>query len=110
MIKIALLLLFLLAPATVSAAGITVTPEMRRAMQEKMIQECLQKDGELTKKGYTKAQAAAICKCSMQQTAALLNSQTVGYILANGAMPPDMQRKAVSATSGCIKTVTSPVK
>jgi len=108
--RIVLVLLALLMPAAALAAGITVTPEMRRVMAEKMTQECLQKEGEFLKKGYTRTQTAAICKCSMQQTAALLNSQTVGYILANGAMPPDMQRKAASATAGCIKTVTAPVK
>uniref|UniRef100_I2Q4A6 Uncharacterized protein n=1 Tax=Desulfovibrio sp. U5L TaxID=596152 RepID=I2Q4A6_9BACT len=103
------LLLALLASAPALAAGITVTPEMRQAMARKMTEDCLRNDGELLNKGYTKVQAAAICKCAMQQTAALLNSQTVAYIMANGAMPADMQRKAVSATNGCIKTITNPV-
>ncbi len=105
----ALFVLSLLLPSATQAAGVNVTPEMRQNMAAKMTQQCIQNDAELLKKGYTKAQAVAICKCAMQQTAALLNSRTVDYILANGSMPPDMQRKAVSATNGCIKTITSPV-
>lgn len=106
--KTFVLLLALLGPATAFAAGgITITPEMRQALQAKMHQECLAKEGEFAKQGYTKAQIAAICKCSTQQTAALLNSQTVGYILEHGAMPAEMQRKVASATTGCIKSSTA---
>lgn len=94
-----------LAPlSAVAAAGIAMTPEMRQALQTRMHQECLAKEGEFARQGYTKAQTAAICKCSTQQTAALFNSQTVAYILEHGAMPADMQRKVSSATAGCIKS------
>jgi hypothetical protein len=109
---IGLLLLALFTSAPALAAGITVTPEMRRTMEEKMLRECLQKEGEFLKKGYSRTQTHAICRCATQQTAALLNSRTVSYILANGTMPADMQRKVASATAGCIRTVTRtmPVK
>ena len=101
------LLAALFAPATAFAAGgITMTPEMRQTLQTKMHEECLAKEGDFARQGYTKAQTAAICKCSTQQTAALFNSQTVSYILTHGAMPADMQRKVSSATAGCIKSST----
>lgn len=103
--KTLLLLAALLAPATALAAGaMAVTPQMRQALQAKMHEECLAKEGEFLRQGYTKAQTAAICKCSTQQTAALMNSQTVAYILEHGAMPAEMQRKVASATNGCIRT------
>lgn len=87
-----------------AAGGVAVTPEMRRAMQGSIEQDCLKKEAEFTRQGYTKAQVAAICRCAAQQTSALLNSQTVSHILAHGAMPEDMQRKVASATGGCIKS------
>ena len=87
-----------------AAEGIAVTPQMRQAMQAKMHTQCLAKEGEFARQGYTKPQIAAICKCSTQQTAALLNSQTVNYILAHGPMPAEMERKVASATAGCIKS------
>lgn len=101
--------LFGMAPAAL-AAKITVTPEMRQALTQKLTAQCLTQEAEFMKKGYTRAQADAICKCAMQQTGALLNSRTVEYILSHGAMPEDMQRKAASATEGCIRTVTHPRK
>ena len=87
-----------------AAGGVAVTPEMRRAMQGKIEQDCLKKEAEFAKQGYSKAQVAAICRCAAQQTSALLNSQTVSHILTHGAMPEDMQRKVASATGGCIKS------
>ncbi|MHC1790176.1 hypothetical protein [Solidesulfovibrio sp.] len=107
MLQMLVLLAALLGPAAAWAAGaVTVTPEMRQALRTKMHAECLAKEGEFTRQGYTKAQTAAICKCSTQQTAALLNSQTVNYILTHGTMPAEMQRKVASATAGCIKSST----
>ena len=98
--KTLLLLAALLAPAPVLAAGaMTVTPQMRQALQDQMLRQCLAKEGEFAGQGYPKAQTAAICKCSTQQTAALMNSQTVAYILEHGAMPAEMQRKVASATN-----------
>ena len=87
-----------------AAGGVAVTPEMRRAMQGSIEQDCLKKEAEFLAKGYSKAQVAAICRCAAQQTSALLNSQTVSHILTHGAMPEDMQRKVASATGGCIKS------
>lgn len=87
-----------------AAGGVAVTPEMRRAMQGSFEQDCLKKEAEFARQGYTKAQVAAICRCAAQQTSALLNSQTVSHILTHGAMPEDMQRKVASATGGCIKS------
>ena len=87
-----------------AAGGVAVTPEMRRAMQGRIEQDCLKKEAEFTRQGYSKAQVAAICRCAAQQTSALLNSQTVSHILTHGAMPEDMQRKVASATGGCIKS------
>jgi hypothetical protein len=103
--KTFVLLLVLGLPAVAQAAGgVTVTPQMRQAMQARMHEECLAKEGEFARQGYSKAQIAAICKCSTQQTAALLNSQTVNHILTTGAMPAEMQRKVASATAGCIRS------
>jgi uncharacterized protein (DUF2141 family) len=87
-----------------AAEGVAVTPEMRRAMQGSIEQDCLKKEAEFARQGYSKAQVAAICRCAAQQTSALLNSQTVSHILSHGAMPEDMQRKVASATGGCIKS------
>jgi len=87
-----------------AAGGVAVTPEMRRAMQGRIEQDCLTKEAEFTRQGYSKAQVEAICRCAAQQTSALLNSQTVSHILAHGTMPEDMQRKVASATGGCIKS------
>ena len=103
-LHIALLAALLGPVAAVWAGGMTVTPEMRQTLQTRMLQECLAKEGEFARMGYSKAQTAAICKCSAQQTSALFNSQTVPYILEHGAMPADMQRKVSSATAGCIKS------
>ena len=77
---------------------------MRRAMQGSIEQDCLKKEAEFSRQGYSKAQVAAICRCAAQQTSALLNSQTVSHILTHGAMPEEMQRKVASATGGCIKS------
>ena len=87
-----------------AADGVAVTPEMRRAMQGKIEQDCLNKEAEFARQGYSKVQVAAICRCAAQQTSALLNSQTVSHILTHGTMPEDMQRKVASATGGCIKS------
>ncbi|WP_428566295.1 MAG: hypothetical protein ACP59X_06065 [Solidesulfovibrio sp. DCME] len=95
-------------PGLAGAAGVQVTPQMRKDLTEKLTQQCLGREAEFARKGYSKAQTAAICKCAMQQTGALINSQTVDYILKNGAMPPDMQRKVASATGACIKANTRP--
>ncbi|MFP5257788.1 MAG: hypothetical protein ACLGQH_02075 [Acidobacteriota bacterium] len=103
--KTLILLAALLGPAPALAAGaMPVTPQMRQALQAKMYEECLAKAGDFARQGYNQAQTAAICKCSTQQTAALMNSQTVAYILEHGAMPAEMQRKVASATNGCIRT------
>lgn len=105
--KTLVILVVLALPAiTWAAGGIAVTPQMRQAMQNKMHAQCLAKEGEFARQGYTKPQIAAICKCSTQQTAALLNSQTVNYILTHGSMPAEMERKVASATDGCIKSST----
>lgn len=97
------------APASTLAAGsVQVTPQMRKDLTDKLTQQCLSQQAAFAQKGYTKAQTAAICKCAMQQTGALMNSQTVAYILEHGVMPPDMQRKAASATAACIKYHTKP--
>lgn len=93
---------------TAAAAGPQVTPQMRKALTEKLTQQCLTQEAAFASKGYTRAQTAAICKCAMQQTGALFNSRTVDYILQHGVMPPDMQRKAASATAACIKSSTRP--
>lgn len=100
---LALLAAFQALPAR-AAGGVAVTPEMRRAMQGSIEQDCLKKEAEFLAKGYSKAQVAAICRCAAQQTSALLNAQTVSHILTHGAMPEDMQRKVASATGGCIKS------
>ncbi|WP_029457402.1 hypothetical protein [Solidesulfovibrio alcoholivorans] len=90
-----------------AAAGkVQVTPQMRKVLTEKLTQQCLAQEAEFARKGYTRAQTAAICRCAMQQTGALLNSNTVDYILTHGVMPPDMQRKVASATGACIKAHT----
>jgi hypothetical protein len=99
-----LLVALTLATPAWAAGTMVVTPEMRRAMQGKIEQECLQKEAEFAQKGYSKGQIAAICRCAAQQTAALFNSQTVSHILTHGTMPEDMQRKVASATGGCIKS------
>ena len=92
-----------------AAAGkVQVTPQMRKVLTEKLTQQCLAQEADFARKGYTRAQTAAICRCAMQQTGALLNSNTVDYILTHGVMPPDMQRKVASATGACIKTHTKP--
>jgi len=101
---VALAALLALPALSLAAGKIAMTPEMRQALQAKMRQECLAREGEFARQGYSKIQIAAICKCSTQQTAALLNSQTVAYILEHGAMPAEMQRKVASATAGCIKS------
>jgi uncharacterized protein (DUF2141 family) len=100
---LALLTAFQALPAR-AAGGVAVTPEMRRAMQGSIEQDCLKKEADFLAKGYSKAQVAAICRCAAQQTSALLNAQTVSHILTHGAMPEDMQRKVASATGGCIKS------
>ncbi|MEL7640895.1 MAG: hypothetical protein AAGU21_14745 [Solidesulfovibrio sp.] len=105
---VVLLLVVVCLPGLAGAAGVQVTPGMRKDLTEKLTQQCLAREAEFARKGYNKAQTAAICKCAMQQTGALINSQTVDYILRNGAMPPDMQRKAASATAACIKANTRP--
>jgi hypothetical protein len=103
-VRVMLLLLMFLLPTSSLAAETVVTPEMRRVMAEKLTQNCLQRENEFLKKGFTKAQTAVICSCAMQQTAALLNSRTVSYILEHGVMPQDMQRKVASATVGCMRS------
>ncbi len=101
--RLVMTLALLCVAGTASAGGIKVTPQMRRALTEKLTEQCLRQEADFAKKGYTRAQTVAICKCSMQQTGALLNSRTVSYILAHGVMPPDMERKAHSATRACVK-------
>lgn len=101
---VVLLLFLVLVSASAFAAEREVTPEMRRTMAEKLTQDCRQREGEFLKKGFSKAQTTAICTCAMQQTAALLNSRTVAYILSHGVMPEDMQRKVTSATQGCVRS------
>ncbi|KHK03869.1 hypothetical protein [Desulfovibrio sp. TomC] len=105
--KTLVILVVLGLPGFAWAAGdIAVTPQMRQAMQDKMHAQCLAKEGEFARQGYTKPQIAAICKCATQQTAALLNSRTVNYILTHGSMPEEMERKVASATEGCIRSST----
>ncbi|MFU2210682.1 hypothetical protein [Solidesulfovibrio sp. C21] len=101
-----ILFLLVVVPTVAQAAGRRVTPEMREALTQKLTAQCLQQEAAFAQKGYTRAQTVAICKCAMQQTGALLNSRTVDYILHHGVMPEDMQRKAASATEGCIRSIT----
>ena len=110
LLLLALISMVLSLPTAARAAGLAVTPQMREELTRKLGEQCLRQERDFAAKGYTKAQTEAICRCSTQQTGALLNSRTVEYILKHGVMPADMQRKAASATRGCIRSVTLPRK
>jgi hypothetical protein len=98
-------LLFCL-PALAGAAGRQVTPQMRKDLTEKLTLQCLNQEADFARRGFSHAQSVAICKCAMQQVGALFNARTVDFMLKNGVMPPEMRRSAVSATQGCIRSIT----